>query len=64
VHRLGERDYSVHVGGRTFENVVWSNRAATLESEQISGMVSFYNEQVDAILIDGKEVPKPKARRQ
>ena len=30
----------------------------------VGGMVSFYNEQVDAILIDGKEVPKPRARRQ
>ena len=55
--------YSVQVGGRTFEDVVWSYRAPTLESEKIAGMVSFYNEQVDAILIDGKELPKPRSRR-
>ena len=43
--------------------VMWSYRAPTLESDKITGMVSFYNEKVDAILIDGKELPKPKRSR-
>lgn len=55
--------YSMQVGGRTFEDIVWSYRAATLESEKISGMVSFYNEKVDAIFVDGKELPKPRTRQ-
>jgi uncharacterized protein (DUF427 family) len=55
--------YSMVVGGKTYEDVIWSYRSATLESETIAGMVSFYNEQVDAILIDGKELPKPTSRR-
>ena len=55
--------YSVKVGGKTFKDVVWSYRAATLEVSKIAGMVSFYNERVDAIFVDGVEVAKPTPRR-
>jgi uncharacterized protein (DUF427 family) len=55
--------YSVKVGGKTFEDIVWSYRAPTLEVGKVAGMVSFYNEKVDAILVDGVELPKPVARR-
>lgn len=55
--------YAMDVGGKFYEDIIWSYRAATLESENISGMVSFYNEKVDKILIDGKELAKPLPRR-
>jgi uncharacterized protein (DUF427 family) len=55
--------YSMDVGGKLLEDVIWSYRAATFESDKISGMVSFYNEKVDKILIDGKELTKPLPRR-
>ena len=54
--------FSMVVNGKTYEDIIWQYRAATLESEKISGMVSFYNEKVDAILIDGKELAKPRSR--
>lgn len=55
--------YSMEVGGKLYEDIVWSYRAATFESDKVSGMVSFYNEKVDKILIDGKELAKPLPRR-
>jgi uncharacterized protein (DUF427 family) len=55
--------YSVKVGGKTFQDIVWSYRAPTLEVGKVAGMVSFYNERVDAIFVDGVEVPKPLQRR-
>jgi uncharacterized protein (DUF427 family) len=55
--------YSMQVKGQAYDDIVWSYRAPTLESEPIAGMVSFYNERVDAILVDGKELPKPRSRR-
>jgi uncharacterized protein (DUF427 family) len=55
--------YSMEVGGKMFEDVIWSYRAPTLESGKIAGMVSFYNERVDAIFVGGEEVPKPPANR-
>ncbi len=55
--------YSMEVGGKLFEDVIWSYRAATLESGKIAGMVAFYNERVDAIFVGGEEAPKPQPRR-
>jgi uncharacterized protein (DUF427 family) len=55
--------YSMDVGGKFYEDIIWSYRSAQLESEKISGMVSFYNENVDKILIDGKELAKALPRR-
>lgn len=55
--------YSVDVGGKLFKDIVWSYRAPTLESGKIAGMVAFLNEQVDAIIVGGEEVPKPRNRR-
>ena len=55
--------YSMKLGGRTIEDIAWSYRAPTLESGMIAGMVSFYNERVDAIFVDGEELPKPQTNR-
>lgn len=55
--------YSMEVGGKLVEDVIWSYRAPTLESGKITGMVAFYNERVDAIIVDGEELAKP-VRRQ
>ena len=55
--------YSMEVGGKLFEDVIWSYRAATLESGKVAGMVAFYNERVDAIFVGGEELPKPQPNR-
>jgi uncharacterized protein (DUF427 family) len=41
------------------ENLVWYYQDPVHESARIKGLVSFYNEFVDKILIDGVEQPKP-----
>jgi uncharacterized protein (DUF427 family) len=54
--------YSMEVGGKRYDDVIWSYRAPTLESEKIAGLISFYNEKVDAIYVDGQELAKPLER--
>lgn len=55
--------YSMEIGGRMYEDIAWSYRAPTLESGKIAGMISFYNENVDAIFVDDEELPKPRSNR-
>jgi hypothetical protein len=38
---------------------VWSYLEPIPECPKIKGVLCFSNEQVDAILVDGKEVPRP-----
>lgn len=45
--------WSVNVGGTVFKDVVWSYQEPVAEVRKIAGLVSFYNEQVDAIYVDG-----------
>jgi uncharacterized protein (DUF427 family) len=51
--------YSVVLEGRVFENVVWFYPEPYDECRKIKGLVAFYNEKVDAVLIDGE----PESRR-
>ena len=51
--------YHVTVRGKRHENMVWYYPDPVLEADAIKGLVSFYNEFVDRILIDGVEQPKP-----
>ncbi|MSO65501.1 MAG: DUF427 domain-containing protein [Alphaproteobacteria bacterium] len=49
----------VTVGGKKHENLVWYYPEPETEVLKIMGLLAFYNEKVDAILIDGKAEPKP-----
>jgi uncharacterized protein (DUF427 family) len=51
--------YHVTVRGKRHENMVWYYPDPVLEAARIRGLVSFYNEFVDRIFIDGIEQPKP-----
>ena len=51
--------YHMTVNGTRHENLVWYYADPVHESARIKGLVSFYNEFVDKILIDGVEQPKP-----
>jgi len=51
--------YHVTVKGKRHENMVWYYADPVHEAERIKGLVSFYNEFVDHILVDGVEQPKP-----
>jgi len=50
--------YSVHVGGQTFENIVWFYSDPIPECPKIKDLLCFFNEKVEAILVDGVEIPK------
>lgn len=57
----GEAVYwSARVGGKAHENIVWSYPQPIPECPRIEGLLCFFNEHVDAIRIDGEEVPKVK----
>ena len=47
------------VRGKRHENMVWYYPDPVLEAARIRGLVSFYNEFVDRILVDGVEQPRP-----
>ncbi len=53
--------YSVRVGDRLVRDLVWTYRFPIPECSKIEDMLSFYNEQVDAIVVDGEEEPKPRS---
>ena len=50
--------YSVQVGDRLHEDVVWGYQLPQPESQKIAGLVSFYNEKVD-IIVDGVRHERP-----
>ena len=51
--------YNLTAGDTTHENLVWWYRHPTLESVQIAGYVSFYNEKVD-LYVDGQLQERPR----
>lgn len=56
----GEADYySVRTPGGAVEDAAWSYKRPTPEVAGVAGMLCFFNERVDAILVDGEEQPKP-----
>ena len=50
------------IGGRVYEDIVWSYPDPIPECPKIRGLMCFYNENVDAILVDGEETEKPKTK--
>ena len=53
------RYWSARIGDQTYPDIVWSYPEPIAECPKIKGLLSFFNEQVDAILVDGAEVPRP-----
>ena len=53
------RYHSVKIGDRLFPDIVWSYPDPIPECPKIKGLLCFFNEHVDAILVDGAVVPKP-----
>ena len=51
--------YTIEVDGQRFEDVAWVYRYPTPESSKVTGMVCFFNERVDEIIVDGVPLPKP-----
>jgi uncharacterized protein (DUF427 family) len=53
------RYWSARIGGREYSDIVWSYPEPIPECPKINGLLSFFNEQVDEIRVDGKAVPRP-----
>jgi len=56
----GKASYlSARAGARLFKDIVWSYREPLPACSPIAGLLSFFNERVDAIYVDGELMPKP-----
>jgi uncharacterized protein (DUF427 family) len=57
----GQASYwSVRIGDKVYEDVVWSYRTPLPESQLIAGHLCFYNERVDAIYVDDEPAARPR----
>ena len=54
--------FSARIGESRFEDVAWSYPEPIAECPRIKDRICFYDERVDAILIDGQPVAKPRTR--
>lgn len=54
--------WSVRVGNRVFEEVVWSYLDPIPECPKIKGLFCFFQERLATIYVDGDQVPVPKTR--
>jgi len=53
------RYYSVEIGHSRFEDLVWCYPEPIPECPKIKGYLCFFNERVDAIVVDGVTEPRP-----
>jgi uncharacterized protein (DUF427 family) len=49
----------VVLNDKTWRNLVWSYKTPIPECTKLDGLVSFFNEKVGEIRVDGKAMPKP-----
>ena len=54
--------FSAKVGGQSYEDIVWTYPDPLPEVAGIKGMLSFFNEKVGAIRLDGQELSKPQTK--
>lgn len=54
--------YSLEVQGTLVEDGAWSYKYPTPESSKVAGLICFFNERVDAIVVDGEDLGKPTTR--
>ena len=53
---------SARIGDRTFDDIAWFYPDPVPECPKIKDLICFYNENVDAIFVDGEETEKPETR--
>ncbi len=53
------RYHHVRVGAKVFENIIWYYPEPVHESERIGGYLCFFNEKVDAIIVNSVTEEKP-----
>ncbi len=52
--------WSAQTGDKLFKDIVWSYRDPLQECSRIAKLLSFFNERVDAIYVDGERLAVPK----
>lgn len=53
------RYYSAHVAGQSFPDIVWTYPEPLAEVARIKDRLCFFNERVEALILDGQVLPKP-----
>ena len=53
--------WSLVVGSRRYDDLVWCYRAPFPESQKIAGLLCFYNEKVD-LVVDGERLVRPRTK--
>ena len=56
------RYWSARIGEQLYQDIAWAYPDPLPESARIRDYVCFFNEQVEAILVDGVEQPRPKTK--
>ena len=56
------RYWAAHIGDQVFEDIVWSYPDPLPEVGGIKDRLCFFDERVDAVLLDGVEQPKPRTK--
>ena len=51
--------WSAQIGDQRFDDIVWSYPDPVPECPKIRDLLCFFNEQVDAVFVDGQELEKP-----
>jgi len=46
------------VGGKEFPDIAWYYPFPLLDGLPVAGMIAFFNEKVDRLLVDGVEQPR------
>lgn len=54
--------HNLEVGGATYQDIVWTYPDPVAEVGRIKDHLCFFNEKVEAILVDGEEQPRPKTK--
>jgi uncharacterized protein (DUF427 family) len=52
------RYFSLNVAGKLFDNIIWTYPDPIPECPRIRNLLCFFNERVDAIMVEGREIPK------
>jgi uncharacterized protein (DUF427 family) len=58
-HQRDASYWTIRIGDRVAENAAWSYREPLPACSTIDGLLSFFNERVDAIYVDDELMPKP-----
>jgi uncharacterized protein (DUF427 family) len=54
--------WTAEVSGQTYEDIAWSYPFPIPELPKIENLICFYDENVDAVLVDGVTEEKPQTR--